>query len=272
MQKIFIIIAAAIFIFSCKSVKKVEAIHNVIAKKDTAQTIIVAEVSKVDSESIVKGIMEKVMRKKIDFTTFNSKVKVDYEGSENSIHVTGYISILKDSIIYIKITHPVLGLVFQIQIANDSILIVDMKKKYTEKKAITAIQEITKIPFNFSTLQDALVGNPIFLDSNVVSFKNNATQLLVLMVGDVFKHLLTMENSNFRVLHSKLDDVDAMRNRTCDITFSNYQTINNRQFATYRQISVSEKSKLDVYLDFKETSFNDPLKYVFSIPKNFRRK
>ena len=44
------------------------------------------------------------------------------------------------------------------------------------------------------------------------------------------------------------------------------------QFATYRKISVSEKSKLDIYLDFKEYSLNEPLKYAFEIPKNYKRK
>jgi len=147
-----------------------------------------------------------------------------------------------------------------------------MKKKKTEKKAISYLQDVTQIPFDFGTLQDIIVGNPIFLDSNVVSYKATANQLLVLMVGEVFKHSVTLNNGNFTVLHSKLDDVDINRNRTCDITFGNYQSDNNNLFAAYRKISIAEKSKMDLTLDFKEHSFNDPLKYAFTIPKNFRRK
>ncbi|MFX8840906.1 hypothetical protein ABTM78_21350, partial [Acinetobacter baumannii] len=78
------------------------------------------------------------------------------------------------------------------------------------------------------------------------SFKNSGDKLLVSMIGDVFKHLVTLDASNFTVLHSKLDDIDVMRNRTCDITFSQYKPYNNFLFATYRKISVAEKSKLDV--------------------------
>jgi hypothetical protein len=70
------------------------------------------------------------------------------------------------------------------------------------------------------------------------------------MVGDMYKHLVTLDNVDYRILHSKLDDVDMQRNRTCDITFSNYQTIDNFLFATFRQISVAEKSRLDIFLDF----------------------
>jgi hypothetical protein len=44
------------------------------------------------------------------------------------------------------------------------------------------------------------------------------------------------------------------------------------QFATQRKIVVAEKSKLDINLDFKEFSLNEPLKYAFEVPKNFKRK
>jgi hypothetical protein len=267
-----ILIIATFIIAGCKTVKKVEAIQNSITKKDTALRVIVSDVPKVDSETIVKGIMAKVMKKKIDFITFNAKVKVDYEGSADMPTVSAYISIQKDSLVYIKITHPLAGLLYQVKVNRDSVVLLDMKKKKTEKKAISYLQDVTQIPFDFGTLQDIIVGNPIFLDSNVVSYKATANQLLVLMVGEVFKHSVTLNNGNFTVLHSKLDDVDINRNRTCDITFGNYQSDNNNLFAAYRKISIAEKSKMDLTLDFKEHSFNDPLKYAFTIPKNFRRK
>jgi hypothetical protein len=92
------------------------------------------------------------------------------------------------------------------------------------------------------------------------------------MVGNLFKHLITLNNADYTVTHSKLDDVDIQKNRTCDITFSNYQSLGKYQFATYRKISVSEKSKLDIYLDFKEFNINEPLKYNFEIPKKVKRK
>jgi hypothetical protein len=44
------------------------------------------------------------------------------------------------------------------------------------------------------------------------------------------------------------------------------------QFATYRSISIAEKSKLNLYLDFKEFNLNEPLKYNFEVPKKFKRK
>ena len=140
-------------------------------------------------------------------------------------------------------------------------------------KTIAYLQELTEVPFDFYSLQDLIVGNPVFVDSNIVSYKANDNELLVLMVGNVFKHLISLEtNQDFRVAHSKLDDLDAMRNRTCDITYENYEQAGNFYFSTKRRVTVSEKSKFDVDVEFKNYLFDKPQDYPFSIPKNYKRK
>ncbi len=273
MRNILIVVAAALIsVVACKPVKKVQSLQYVITKKDTAQTIVVKENPKVDSAILVKEIMGKVMRRKINFTTFNSKIKVDYEGVNETQHVTAYMGIKKDSIILIKLVGP-LGIVgMQVKITRDSVILVNKVDKWVKKKAISYLKEMSEIPFDFTTLQDLLIGNPIFLDSNIVSYQSGSYQLSVLMAGELFKHLVTLDNTSFRILHSKLDDIDVQRNRTCDITFGNYEYKNGYYFSAYRKISVAEKSKLDIYLEFKQYAFNEPLNYSFEVPKNYRRK
>jgi transposase-like protein len=267
-----IFIMIAVIVIACKPVKKVQSIQTAMGKKDTAQTIVVKENAKVDSATLVKEIMSKVMGSKIDFSTFKSKIKVDYEGPNESQHVTAYIGIKKDSVMLIKIVGP-LGIVgLEVRITKDSVVLVNKVDKWVKRRSVNYLQDVSEIPFNFSTLQDILIGNPVFLNSNVVSYQSGARYLSVLMVGDLFKHLVTLDKSDFKVLHSKLDDIDVQRNRTCDITFGNYELKNGRYFSTYRKIAVAEKSKLDINLDFKQYSFNEPLSYTFEVPKNYKRK
>jgi len=273
MRYIFIVIT--FLSVACKTSQKVQAIQSAIEKKDTAQTVLVKEVPKVDSEAIVKHILGKVMNKKVDFVTFNTRINVDYESAEQSQKFVAYLGMKKDSIIFIKIVGKFLGIskvAMQIKIRPDSVFLVNEIDRWVKKTSIDYLQDTTNIPFDFKTIQDILVGNPVFLDSNIVSYRAGNSQLQVLMIGDIFKHLITLDNNDFRVLHSKLDDVDMMRSRTCDISFGSYDVVDGRSFAKYRLISVSEKSKLDIYLDFKESSFNDPLKYSFNVPKNYKRK
>ncbi len=270
-------LALTLFSFSCKTVKKTQVIQEAITKKDTAQTIVIAETPKVDSAAIVKDIMHKVVQSKIDFTTFNAKIKVTYESAEKSDTYTVYLGMKKDSVILIQIKGSFLGipaLGLEAKIKKDSVVVVQLVgDKSVMHRSINYLQEVIEIPFDFSTLQDLLIGNPIFLDSNVVSYKTTSSnQLMVMMVGDVFKHLVTLNNTDFKVMHSKLDDVDIQRNRTGDIIFGDYQPMGPYQFATYRSISIAEKSKLNIYLDFKEFALNEPLKYNFEVPKKLKHK
>jgi hypothetical protein len=264
------------FLFSCKTVKKTQVIQQAFNKKDTTQTIVIKESPQVDSAAIVKDIMSKVVRRKIDFNTFNAKIKVAYEGPEKSDNFTVYLGMKKDSIILIKVTGTFLGIPgvgLEAKINKDSVTVYfHQGEKYVMNRPISYLKEVIEIPFDFSTIQDLLIGNPIFIDSNVVSYRAGPNQLSVLMIGDLFKHLLTMDNTDFKALHSKLDDVDIQRNRTGDITFGSYLPMGPYQFATYRSISIAEKSKLNVYLDFKEFALNEPLKYNFDVPRKLKRK
>ncbi len=258
--------------FSCRPVKRVQTIKQAFSRKDTMQTIVIKETPKVDTQTLIADMLDKVNRNKIDFNTFSAKIKVQYVGQETDQNAIAYLKMRKDSIILIQLVGP-LGIVgLQAKITKDSVILVNKIDKYVQSRSIDYITDVTDIPFDFNTLQDLIIGNPIFISKNVVSYKSANNQLLVLMIGGFFKNLITLETSDYKPLHSKLDDVDAQRNRTCDITYNNYETKGNNHFSTNRSISVSEKFKLDVYLDFKQYSFNDPLNFSFTIPKNYKHK
>jgi hypothetical protein len=74
-------------------------------------------------------------------------------------------------------------------------------------------------------------------------------------------------NDNSKVIHLKLDDVDVYQHRTCDIFYSNHVNVGKYQFPLNRTISVFAQQKLDIRMEVKEFSFNEPVKYTFAIPK-----
>jgi hypothetical protein len=142
------------------------------------------------------------------------------------------------------------------------------KTKSIERKPISYLQEVVKIPFTFSTLQDLILGNPIFMDStSILSFKSNDNQFQVSLMGRLFKNLVILNNDNSKVLHLKLDDVDLNQHRTCDIAFNDHINVGQYQFPLKRAISIVAQQKLDIQMEVKEFTFNEPVKYTFAIPK-----
>lgn len=269
---------AAVFVFlviitfACSPAKKAQKIQDTVLKVDTTAVVAVsAETKKPGEGCSAKDVLHKVLKDKLYFTTFNAKVRVGYESKEGGDEATAFVRLKKDSAVWLSL-RGALGIEgFRVLITKDSVKVMNLLKKNVQFKSISYLQELTDIPFDFTALQDLMVGNPVFIDTTIVSCTVNANnELLLLMVGKIFKHLLTLDNKDYRVLHSRLDDVEGGRNRTWDITFSDYEN-NGILFPKARKISVAEQSKLDINLDFKQYTFNQPLTFPFNIPRNYKR-
>jgi len=259
-------------IAACRPAKKVQKLGNVITTKDTASTVTNPATSVVDSAAIIRNVVSKLDSQRINFKTFNAKVKMDYDGSEGNGQATVYVRMQKDSIIWLSLTGA-LGIEgFRVIITKDSVKLMNKLDKVVQFRSIQYLKDLTHVPINFYDMQNILVGNPIYLDSNIVSYKFSDDYISLLMAGNVFKNLLTLDKNTLLMQHSKLDDVDPGKNRTADITFSNYDKVNNFNFSTARRISVAEKAKLDINLEFKQFNFDQPQTFPFNIPKNYKSK
>jgi hypothetical protein len=269
-------IAALIIIISAASCKSAKKIQTAITKTKTDTTqMIVVDNSHADSVAVIHDLLNKLNSNRISkFKTFSAKVKVNYKDKEGEQpELTVFVHMQKDSLIWISINATIFSYeALRVLITRDSIKVLNKKDKEVQLRSISYLQELTQLPFDFYTLQDFLLGNPIYLDSNVISYKKNDQSITLMNVGPLFKHLIAISNGDFLLQHSKLDDVDPMRNRTCDLIYTGYENSNGVKFATERRISVSEKAKLDVDMNFKQYGFNEILSYPFSIPKNYKHR
>ena len=252
----------------CKSTKKIQA---AISKKDTTAVLITNTASE-DSLNIIREAIAGVRGQYQDCKTFSAKIKVEYQDSKGKQPgITAFVRMIKDSLIWISGYATVFNIeAFRAKITRDSVFVIDKINKELQFRSIDYLQEVTQIPFNFYTLQDLLLGNPIFLTDSVVSYKESENNVLLATVDNYFKHLLTLRKPSGLLVHSKLDDLDISRNRTADLTYDEFEDLNGRRFATYREITVSEKNKLDIQLKFKQYEFDKEVQVNFNIPKNYK--
>ena len=151
--------------------------------------------------------------------------------SKNADNYIVNVSIQKDKAIYVTVRGAmgVIGLKALIQ--KDTVVLIYPLSKKVERKPLSYLKEIIKIPFTFSTVQDLIVGNPIFMEhTKIVSYKNNMGKLQVGLTGALFKSLIILSEDNTKVLHLKLDDIDLNQNRTCDISYSDHTVSGMFQF------------------------------------------
>lgn len=261
---LIIICGAALFFTSCRSTRKIQT---AITKTDTTAAPPVR--SGEDSVAVIRENYLKLQSQRINFITFNAKVDVDYvggDGKKENVNVT--LRMYRDSVIWLAVTglFGIEGL--RAYITQDSIRILNKLDKIYTGRSVAYIQEVTGLPLDLASMQELIIGNPIFLDSNIISYTRTSETISLLSAGDFFTNLITLNSGKMH--HSKLDDTDINRHRTCDLSYDEYENRKGPDFSTKRRITVSEKSKLDIKLDFKSYSFNETLSFPFSVPKSYK--
>ncbi|HVS97936.1 MAG TPA: DUF4292 domain-containing protein [Puia sp.] len=282
---VFAVVAAAVVVTAaavagCRSAKKIQKVMATPAspRADTTGAAAKAATEPVrdlhaDSMQVIRQAVSGLARNHIDFRTFSGHVHVHYQGSDGKDYeFNAVIHIKKDSIIWASIT-AVFGIEgFRLEVTPDSVKILERGKKIVRLRSVSYLQDQVHLPVSFHTLQDLLIGNPIFLDtSNILYYRSEKKGLTLFSVGPVFSNLMTL-NPDFTPQHSKLDDTDPLRARTGDMTYGDYNYGGGIPFSAYRKVSVAERSKVDIEIGYKQFKFNEPLSYPFSIPKNYKRR
>jgi Domain of unknown function (DUF4292) len=258
-----------LFIVSCTPTKKIQTA--IIKKdKDTVAAPIVNHAHE-DSMLFIQNTYKTILTHQIDFKTFSAKIDVDYiDADDKRYNVNVFLRMYKDSMIWVDI-HAFLGIdALKAIITKDSVKIIDKQNKLYTARSIAYLQEVSQLAVDLPTLQDLLIGNVVFLDSNIVSYAKFDNSISLLSIGRTFKNLITL-NEDQMVQRIKLDDLNELRNRTGDLTYDDYEDKMGVDFAKTRKITFAEKKKLDVRLSFKQYNFNEDLTFPFSIPKNYKR-
>lgn len=267
---------------STRSLRKViatQAVHPDTAAIKIRDSTLPARDLHADSMAVIHTAVNGIVHNHIDFQTFSGTMHIHYQGSNGQDNeVNAVVRIKKDSILWIEIyakVGPMTIKAFQILITPDSAKILDRVKKVVRLRSVSYLQEQVHLPVDFKTVQDILIGNPIFLDTaNILYYRTEKKGLSLFSEGRIFTNFITLNQDN-TVSHSKLDDTDPLRVRTCDITYGDYDYGGPAPapFSTYRKISVAERGKVDIEIGInKHYKFNEVLSYPFSIPKNYKRR
>jgi hypothetical protein len=269
MLRLVVFILFVGLISSCRSTKK---IGTAISRKDTATHTVTGSTGMKDSAIFIQNALGQIRSNQIEFRTFKSKINVDYKDASNKNYdVNGELRMYKDSAIWIYV-NALLGIeAMRALITKDSVKIINKLDKTYTARSIDYLQEVTALPLTLKTLQDLLIGNPVFLDSNVVSYSKTDNTIVLLSLGKWFRNILTVNESDKLMQRSKLEDVNVMNLRGADIYYSEYETKKGFPFSTRRSISVLDKKKLDIKVEYKQYDFNGEVNFPFSVPKNYQR-
>src|ERR1700712_1062333 len=167
--KISLVFAVLYTIAGCRSTKKLQTAIN---KRDTT-VVVNTSVTNPDSLKGAADVLKSLEKNKINFTTLSAKIKVQYEDKNGKQpDFNAFIRLYKDSVLWISINATFLSIeAFRILITKDSIIIINKLNKKVEYHPFSYVTDIAQIPLTFATLQDLVVGNPIYVGDSVVAFR-----------------------------------------------------------------------------------------------------
>ncbi len=264
------IVALIVSLCSCRATK---TIQTAIVKKDTVSAELASrEKARLDSIAFIKENYWQLASRHINYTTFSAKMDVDYEeGDGKQLSVNAQLRIYKDSVIWASLT-ALLGIEgLRAYITRDSVKLLDKQNKVYIARSVAYLREITALPLDLFSLQELLIGNPVFFDSTFTSYSLTPGTISLHGANAFFKLLFTIGETDKLLQSAKFDDLDEVRNRTSFLLYREYENKAGFPFSLKRNISVSEKKKLNVEIRYKQYAFNETLSFPFTVPKNYRR-
>lgn len=259
-------------LFSCRHTRPIAGAGFPVT--DTTHHTTVAD-SAGNAEAIAfnKNLLEKLRGNVIGYNTFSAKLKVDYESdTKQPPEVTANIRMTKDSIIWISVSAPIIGEVARAIITPDSLKAVNKMDKKVYLRDIKNAQDLLNIPFDFKTLQDMIVGNPIFLTDSIFQVVKTPAVISFSCESEVFTSLFNVFADDYVLQQSKVMDKDKGQNRSCELTYGEYKSMGGHKFATRRRVYVEAKGVTKINMEFNKVDFDQPLSYPFTIPASYTKE
>jgi Domain of unknown function (DUF4292) len=263
---IICILLLSFFLFSCSASRKLsksrEKLHISVASTSAS--------NKTAADSLAKIIYTKVAANHILFNTFSGKMKIDFENDKFSQQdITANVRIQKDSAIWINLS-AMLGIeVARVMITKDSIIIINRLKKSVYRRNLDYVQQLLHIPVNFSMLQNLLVGNPVYLSDTISDIVQTPSAISFTCFKDSLLNKTAVLPNDYLLQQCHLSQVDTSLHRSCDLTYSNYENIDNRNFPSKREIFVTSKTATNIGISFIKADFDSPVSFPFSIPDDY---
>jgi hypothetical protein len=212
-------------------------------------------------------LLSGIRKNTIDYTTFSAKLKIDFENDkQRQQNISTNIRMQKDSVIWISVSAPIIGEVARAVITPDSLKAYDKFNKRLYLRALRDARDLLNIPFEFSTLQDMIIGNPVFLTDSVYQVVKTPAIISFSCDSTLYTSLFNVFADDYQLQQSKVMDKDPASSRSCELTYGEYKDMDGRRFATTRRIFVEEKNITRIAMDFNRVEFNQPLSFPFTVP------
>lgn len=259
--------------FSCRHSRQIAGTSFPVTDTTQHQTIKADSASLAAADTFNKEMLAKLRSNYINFNTFSAKLKVDFETEAKQMSgINANMRLQKDSIIWISVSAPIIGEVARAVITPDSLKAIDKFHKVVYLRDMKDAKDLLHIPFDFKTLQDLIIGNPIYLTDSVYQVVKTPAVISFTCDSTMFTSLFNVFADDYVLQQSKVMDKDSTRKRSVELTYGEYKSLDKVKFATLRRVFVEEKHYTKINMEFNKIDFDQPVSFPFTVPSGYTRE
>jgi Domain of unknown function (DUF4292) len=246
------------------------------SKKTTTTPTPISELSKINTVSDVLAILDK---NQVKPEWMSGSVGLDYEGKPMNISGSMSIRYRRDSLIWVSIKK--FGFEgARAKITKDSVLMVNYIQSNYIAENLNYLEKKYGLPADFNTVQNILLGNPIFLtDKSKLKMERDATtnDLILRGADDKWQTTYRLDPTDFTIKSMLFEQ--PLAQRSLKIECENYQILrgyegDTKKFALMRRLILdspqSGKVKLEMEVD-DNIEINVPKNIKFEIPSHYEK-
>ena len=218
-----------------------------------------------------QSYLNEIIRTQLQADWLNASARLSYDDGSMSVGATASIKMQKDQAIWMSVKK--FGFeIARAMITPDSLFILDRFNKEYAAEPISYIADKYNLPGDLTTLQQMLLGNPVFLTQASPKALAEGEQLRWSAQGSTARNDFWFSLPNYLLERMQVEQPNQQRSLAIEL--QNYQDAGaNREFSYLRKIAVDsrETGKADIEIEFTKVELNVPTDINFSVPPRYQK-
>jgi len=217
-----------------------------------------------------KYLLKQLAQQQLAAEWFSARARITYQDPYETVKLTSYIRMQKDSFIWMNFKKLSVEAA-RVLITPDSVWIIDRLNNQYAGKDFAFIQKNFHLPVNFTALQNMLLGNPVFLTTDLEASVEEQQYRLDGNSKD-WKTTYGLDGITFALQQVLLQDV--IRGRSLYLEQEDYQELEpEKKFSYIRNLRMvaEDQGPLELEVEFSKVELNVPKNIRFEIPKRYTK-
>lgn len=216
-------------------------------------------------------LLKQMARQNLNPEWFEGKTRIKYADDYMSISASATLIMQKDELVWLSVRK--LGFeVVRVKVTKDSVYVLDRINSEYTVESLDYLSESYGLPAGLPQLQDFLLGNAVFLDTEGLDVMpmGSTYQLTGQQEGQKVEYLVGAEDYRLRKLAFKDQDSE----QEASAVYDDYQPAYGDRFFSYlRNLTLESEysGASEVELKFTKVEFDTPKEIRFSIPSRYSR-